>query len=274
MKTQKSTFSHLFVFLLCINCACHYDHGIAPLPGKLRVQVAFRGTAPENTQGIYLVVAPYFPPHAINELYHSPNSLSIDQDTVVTEIDLPYGKYEAFGLWWYSKDTKSNLADIFNMPHDGNTGLPIGFVLTPSQSVVDMYLNADWNQMHRDAAIKGTITFKGSFPDNTLATAVAAFKFKPIYDIHYLVWLKSVDFAIDPDKEVHHFTLPVRHGNIGYIAVFWLADHAPLTEIQIVGSYKDPETQQEGKFSIAEGDTIRDVDIYVDWSTHLHGETD
>ena len=78
---------------------CDVDHGLAPLPGKLALTVHFINEAPSNTQGIYLMVAPEFPPHAINELYNSPNSLPIDRDSVYTEIVLPYGHYEACLLY-------------------------------------------------------------------------------------------------------------------------------------------------------------------------------
>ena len=246
---------------------CHMDHGIEPLPGALHVRVAFRNEPPENTQGIYLIVAPKFPPHAINELYQSPNSISIDDDTVDAVIELPYGHYEAYGIWWYGNDLKSNLADILEMPYSHTTGLTATLDITPEEPVVERQLLANWDRVKRDAFIKGTISFIGDAPENTRLVAIAAFDYKPVEVVQYLAWLKSVDFSIDINDNPHDYTLPVRHGFIGYIAMFWLAEQAGLNEIKIVGSYKNPNNPDaDGWVFISEGQTVTGVDVTVDWS--------
>ena len=245
---------------------CDIDHGLAPLPGKLVATVYFRGMPPDNTEGIYLVVMPKFPPHAINELYMSPNSLPIDKDTVVTEMDLPFDHYEAVSLWWYSTETKSNLADILALPLDaGNYLLPLSFDITEENPVDTVELFANWGRVDRDAAIEGTIYFNGPFPENTLATAVAAYKYKPEENVHYLVWLKSIDFSIDSNP--YHYRLPLRHGNVDYLAVFWLPEKANLTDFRTLGFYQDPNNpEQPGKISIGDNETVSGIDIYADWT--------
>ena len=264
---MKQLWLIFLVLILLFQSGCDVDHGLAPLPGKLKTRVAFRGTPPENTQGVYLIVAPEFPPHAINELFQSPNSLPTNQDTVWTEIDLPYGHYEAFGLWWYSKDTRSNLADILTMPFDGVTQEPIGFDVTPDQPVVEKVLNANWNNMKRDAELKGTVHFEGDFPENTDIIAVAAFTYQPTTAIQYLVWMKSIDITIIPGVKSHQFVLPVKSGFIGYIAVFWLAENAALTDVQIVAEARDPDDETElWEKTIAANQTIDDIQIHVDWN--------
>jgi hypothetical protein len=242
------------------------DHGLAPLPGKLKVKAIFRGEPPENTQGIYLMVAPQFPPHAINELYQSPNSLPVGQDTIYAEIDLPYGHYDAYALWWYSKDSKSNLADILELPLDPfNQLLPLGFDLSPEKPVVEKVLYPSWKRVRRTATIKGTIYFNGDFPPNTLATAVAAFELKPVESIHFLVMLKSIDFSID--KNPYTYTLPVHHGLTEYIAVFWLGENSSLLDFETIGVFSDPQDPGTPEtLNIKEGETVEGIDIYADWS--------
>lgn len=256
------------IIILCaglLSLSCDMPHGIAPLPGKIRAKIYFYGTAPENTQGIYLTVTPDFPPHAINELYQSPNSLPIDQDTVVTEMELPYGHYDAISLWFYSKDTKSNLADILAIPLDPISLYPIGFDLTAENPVVEMELFANWATVDKNAAIEGTIRFNGPFPKNTLATAVAAYLFEPTERIHYLVWMKAIDFSIDTNP--YKYRLPVRNGLVSYIAVFWLPERADLTDFRTLGIYEDPNNPgSPGKLSLKKGQTITGIDIYADWS--------
>jgi len=263
---MKRFFLFIFLFILLIQFACDLDHGLSPQPGKLQVEVTFKGDPPKDTQGVYLIVAPQFPPHAINELFQSPNSLPTNQDTVMTEIDLPYGEYEACGLWWYSKDTRSNLADILDMPFDLMTGRPIGFTLSPEQPVVQRTLRVYWDYMLRDATIKGTVHFTGNFPENTDVVAIAAYMPRPRTTVHYLVYLKAIDITVETGVKEHHFTLPVPSGSIEYIAVFWLPEKSPLYEIQIISEYMDPDDPEKpGRLLLDPEETEEDIDIFVDW---------
>lgn len=247
---------------------CEVDYGLTPLPGKLALTVRFLNEPPEDTEGIYLMVAPDFPPHAINEVYHSPNSLPIHQDTVYTEMALPYGHYDALALWWYSKKTETNLADVLAIPIDiGTEFRPLGFNITREDPVFDLELIANWRKVDRDAAIEGDIHFNGPFPANTEAVAVAAFKRKPEKSVDYLIQLKSLDFSIDEGENPYHFRLPVRSGSVNFIAVFWLPSRAALTAFQTVGIYQDPEHPgQAGSLSLDSGETATGIDIFADWS--------
>lgn len=248
--------------------ACEADHGLEPLPGQLNLTVYFRNEPPPNTQGIYLMVTPQFPPHAINEVYHSPNSLPIDQDTVFHQIVLPYGHYDGLALWWYSKDVESNLADVLAIPIDYTSELrPLGFDITPEDPIVDIKLVANWDKVNRDAAIEGTINFDGPFPENTQVVAVAAFKIEPDDPIDYLIHLKSIDFSIDKDENPYHYRLPVRSGSVNYVGVYWLPDRGGLNDFQPVAAYMDPDDPTKpGRLRPQPGDVLKGIDIDVDWS--------
>jgi hypothetical protein len=247
-----------------VSISCDFNHGIAPLPGKIRATIYFYGEPPENTEGIYMTVTPTFPPHAINELYQSPNSLPIHEDTVVTEMELPYGHYDAMSLWFYSEDTKSNLADILSIPLNSQTLYPIDFNITEENPVVEMEMFANWATVDKNAAIEGTVTFNGPFPKNTLATAVAAYLYEPTEGIHYLVWLKAIDFSIETNP--YKYRLPVRNGTVSYIAVLWLPERADLTAFRTLGVYQDPNNPgTPGKLRLKKGETKTGIDIYADW---------
>ncbi|HDQ45287.1 MAG TPA: hypothetical protein ENN17_07315 [bacterium] len=257
-----------FVLLsgLLILPVCDIDHGIAPLPGKLSVQVFFLNKeVPEQTQGVYLFVAPVFPPHAINELFLSPNSIPLDNDTVMAEIVLPYGHYEAVGLWWYSTLTESNLADVFTLKL-GPDFLPYQFDITPEKPHHEIELFANLDRVNRESSLEGTITFNGPFPPNTLATAVAAFQHVPQRDVEYYVWLESIDFSVDSNP--FHFRLPVRsRRRIRYIAVFWLGEKMGLHELRMLGFYENPDVPgTPGEFLPRTGETLTGVDIQADWA--------
>jgi hypothetical protein len=129
-----------------------------------------------------------------------------------------------------------------------------------------MELYASWEKVNRDAYIEGVVNFNGPFPENTLATAIAAYRYKPEAKVHYLVYLKSIDFSIN--KRPYPFKLPVRHGEVEYLTVVWLPEHSNLTEFHEVGVYKDPKNPNAaGKFSLKAGQTVSNVNIDVDWST-------
>jgi len=249
-----------------IALGCSDDHGIAPLPGRLGVDVIFlQEQIPENTQGVYLFVAPVFPPHAINELYLSPNSLPLDRDTVHTEIVLPYGHYEAVGLWWFNTETVSNLADVFTLKIDSDF-LPWEFDLDSEHPSIRTELYANLKRVERDATLKGTITFNGPFPANTLATAIGAYIKKPESKVDYLIYLESMDFSIDENP--YDFELPVTSRfEVKYLAVFWLSDRSGLDDFKTLGFYQDPEAPgQPGSIRLQPNQTVIGLDIAADWS--------
>lgn len=261
----KYVVSALAAVLFLLGCSS--DHGLSPQPGRLVVDVFFRGTPPANTQGIYLIVAPQFPPHAINELHHSSNSLPIDRDSVRTVIDLPYGHYDAISLWWYSKETKSNLADILALPlaKDSLAGFkPVGFDLSSSRPSDYIKLYPDWNKVNRDASLEGTIYFNGPFPKNTLATAIAAYSYTPDSNLEYLTYMKSIDFSINENP--YHYKLPIRSGAINFLVVLWLPERANLADFARLGFYQDPASPgQPAKLRIKSGETRTGLDIHANW---------
>ena len=256
----------VLLLVLMITLSCQVEQGLEPLPGKVAVTINFYSDPPKDTQGIYFMVAPEFPPHAINEMYLSPNSLPIDQATVYTELALPYGHYEAMALWWYSKETEANLADVLAIPINPLTLEPSKFDITPEQPVFEYRLPVNWDKVKRNARIEGTVLFKGDFPQNTDITAVVAFQRKPERPVDYLLFLKSIDFSIETGTRRYDYSLPVGAGSVGYIAVFWLPQRAGLAEFQVVGEYMDPDNpEQYGRVVPDSGETISGLDITVDW---------
>jgi hypothetical protein len=213
-------------------------------------------------------VTPQFPPHAINELYHSSNSLPIDRDSVRAVIDLPYGHYDAISLWWYSNETKSNLADVLELPVIQDTSgiwKPMGFDLSKSSPSGYVKLYPDWNKVNRDASLEGTITFNGPFPKNTLATAIAAYAYEPKSNVEYLTYLKSIDFSIGTNP--YKYKLPIRSGTVSYLVVLWLPERSDLTGFTELGFYQDPANPGTPlRLKIKSGETRTGLDISADWS--------
>ena len=265
MRNLYTLFFTPIIFIIVL-FSCKSEHGVAPLPANLGVDVIFLNEQiPENTEGVYLFVAPEFPPHAINELFLSPNSLPLGNDTVHTEMVLPYGHYEAVGLWWFNKETESNLADVFTLKIDQNF-LPYEFDVSEENPRHDIELYANLNRVDRDATIEGTITFNGPFPENTLITAIAAYVRKPDKKVEYLVYLKSMDYSVDSNP--FHYKLPVRsNSSVTYLAVFWLSERSGLDDFKTLGFYEDPNNPgQPGVVKLKKNGTVTGYDIQADWS--------
>ena len=258
-------FNIIIVLLLLFSCS--NDHGLAPLRGRLGVNVIFlQDRPPENTEGVYLFVAPKFPPHAINELYLSPNSLPLEQDTVYTEMALPFGRYEAVGLWWYNKETNSNLADVVTLKLDEKLQ-PYAFDVNEQESNHEIELWANLNRVDRDATIEGTIHFNGPIPKHTLVIGVAAYLKRPVDKVEYLVYLMSMDFSVDNNP--YHYQLPVKSkaGSVKYLVVLWLPERAGLDSFQELGFYHDPENPGEpGSIRLQPNTVVSGYDIYADWN--------
>ncbi len=267
-KISKIFIVILFVLTGIGFLVCTSDHGLAPLPGRLDVQLIFlNDEIPENTEGVYLFVAPEFPPHAINELHLSPNSIPLDNDTVWTTMYLPYGYYEAMGLWWFNEETESNLADVFSINLDfSNPNYLYQFELTDETPVHQAKFIADLNRVDRDANLEGTIHFNGPFPENTLATAIAALVREPEESIEYFIYLQSLDFSVNSNPT--QFSLPIKsRTKIRYLAVFWLSDRSGLDDFKTIGFYEDPDNPGEpGVLTAQKDETISGIEIYADWS--------
>lgn len=265
----RYVFLCLLPILFLLSCS-NDDHGIAPLPGALELQLKFYSKQiPEDTQGVYLFVAPKFPPHAINEMFMSPNSLPLGQDTIYTTMNLPYGHYEAIGLWWYNKKTISNLADAYNLKSVAriDTQYVYQFDITKEEPVHSTDMWVDLRQMNRDAFIEGTITFNGPFPKDTYAVAIAAYHSRiPTAKIDYLALLESMDFSIGENP--YHYKLPIKSSNrIVYLVVFWLSETGGLDDFQTLGFYQDPKKPGiPGEIKLKSGKTATGIDILADWN--------
>ncbi len=262
---MKYVYLLLTLFISSIFLSCGDNHGIEPLPGRLDLNIYFSTEdIPENTEGVYLFVAPQFPPHAINEMFLSPNSLPLGEDTVITSMELPYGHYQAIGLWWYNKNTVSNLADLFTLKFN-NELLPYEFDITENAPVHQTDLWANLERVDRDASIEGTIYFDRAFPDSTLLTAVAAYSQRPTNDLEHLIYLKSMDFSVDENP--FHYKLPIKGpAIIKYVVVLWLSDRSGLDDFKTVGYYVDPvDSTSPGTLRLRQDQTATDIDIHADW---------
>lgn len=272
---MKKLLRYITLIGLALLFACSDNNGIEPVPGRLDLEVKFwEEGIPDNTEGIYLFVAPEFPPHAINEMFLSPNSLPLTGETTVqTSIDLPYGHYEAIGLWWYNKSTESNLADLFTLKIESYINdqnqlefRPFEFDLTPEEPVLQTDLRADLNRVDRDASVQGTINFNDDFPANTLATAIGAYSRVPVRPIDYLIYLKSMDYSIDENP--FQFNLPVNSQvDIAFLGVFWLSDRSGLDDFKTLGFYEDPDNPgQPMSIHLTPNTDVTGINIDADWS--------
>jgi len=281
MKTPRVKFRIVF-FLFC--CAglfifhhfnCRIDHGLEPIYSKIGGKIFFNGEIPRYTDEVRAVVVKEFPPKSVNQLLFS-DMIPYQQDTADYEIYLPEGTYDMVAVIWKEHNRSWNISDIIGL----YGGTFVGDILIPTfkpvtvpheYAVLDTIdIEANFNRVNRDAAIEGTVTFVGQWPENSGAIGVGAFREIPEKGNFIDYYFKSVyiDYGVATFVEKDDYLLRVHGGDtLKCIAVLWIDNTFDLTTIQDIGFYKDPQhPDQPGTVIVPKDSTLTGIDITVNFS--------
>jgi len=259
--------------------SCEINHGLSPDLGTIRGRIIFQhrtGTVLKQTDEIRVAVSHRFPPTEFTELITGPPIDKWAGDTVRYELVVPFGTYEILGVVWKGKGKPWNLSDVLGYYHKGLNLLPEPVTVTRENPVADSVdVWADFAFVIRDALITGTITYEGNWPPETEIMGIGAFTFVPDpNNVWTLLNVSSAKIGIPTFVPSYVYTLPVSAGTYRYIGVFWKAKGSPLTAIKHLGFYEDPQHPgQPGTLVVAKGDTLRNIDIHVDFSNFQPGGT-
>ena len=262
------------IILTYLNCSI--DHGLEPIHSKIGGKIFFQGDAPSGTDEIRVAVIKDFPPRAINELFFS-DQIPFAEDTVAWEIYMSPGRYAAVVVVWKEKRQSWNLSDIIGL-HGGTfigdmlipTYLPV--TIPDEMSVIDdIDIQANLNRVNRDAAIEGTVTFTGEWPENTGIVGIGAFVDipEPGNLIDYFFKNVALDYTVPPFVPEYTYRLRVAStlGTLGYISVIWIDKTFDLTSIKDIGFYRDPENPDlPGSVPLAQNATSGGIDITVNFN--------
>jgi hypothetical protein len=251
---------------------CRIDHGLEPVNSKIMGNLFFHGAIPRYTDEVRVAVLKTFPPSDIAELLFSEKIAAL-VDTVAYEIYLPPGTYAMVAAIWKAHNEPWNLSDIIGLYGGffiGDQLVPIfqSVTLEDNYTVLDSIdIETNLNRVNRDSKIEGTVTFKGSWPDNTGVIGVGAFTGIPAQGDYIDYYLKNVDidytlpvFVNSADYQLRvHSTDTLR-----YIAVLWIDNTYDLTTIRDIGFYTDPgDSTQPGTVTAPADSTLYGVDIQV-----------
>ncbi len=265
----------LWLCILLTYLHCNIDHGLEPIQSKIGGKIFFQGDVPPRTDEVRVAVIKDFPPRAINELFFS-DQITVAEDTVAWETYMPSGRYAAVVVVWKEKKQSWNLSDIIGL----YGGTFVGDMLIPTYlpvtipdetSVIDTVdIQANLNRVNRDAAIEGTVTFTGQWPENTGIVGIGAFVDTPEPGnlIDYFLKNVALDYTVPPF--VPEFTYRLRvassFGTLKYISVLWIDASFDLTSIKDIGFYRDPENPDlPGSVPLTYNMTTSGIDITVNF---------
>ena len=246
--------------------ACQVDHGLAPMKSKIVGKVIFVDKLPPNTDQVQVAVARTFPPKALLELGLS-GPLPFWQDTVDFEILLPLGHYEAVGVLWKEKGRTWSISSILGLYTRRNSLLPQAVDLTEEHPVQDsVIIYADPNLIARGAFLQGTVHYVGEWFSDIELVVLAAFPVIPEEQVDYLT-ARGFDMTRPVGVQEDDFVLDVTPDTLRYIAVYSISQEAGSFKFRELGVYEDPDHPgQPGTVVVAKGDTVKGIDITVDFS--------
>lgn len=261
-----------FTTLFLIN-NCTIDHGLSPLQGRIKGKIFFLNRTSEvlnKTDQIRVAVAKSFPPTEFTELITTGPLPKWEGDTIHYELVVPFGTYNILGIVWKGKSAPWNLSDVIGYYREGLDLLPATIEVSEENPIVEpIDLFADFRLVVREALVTGTIFYEGAWPEETEIIGIGAFTEIPNpNNIFSLLNVSSAKIGIPIFVPSYQYTLPVGAGTYKYIGLFWKAKNTPFTDIRYLGFYSDPGDHQiPGTVTVTKGDTIRDIDMHVDFTT-------
>ncbi|HEX9652432.1 MAG TPA: hypothetical protein VGA99_01875 [bacterium] len=261
----------VLIFHACDNFGIDANY----IKGTIRGEIVLNQPVPSNTDEIRVAVTKNYPPSDIINLIFS-GPLPFNADTLVASQNIPYDlqvpldDYEAVFAIWKEKDQSFNPADIIGLYGDLQLAQPIPIATTAAEPVVSSVdIAIDFAKVQRTAKIEGRITYVGAWPANTAAVAIFAFFEVPqVLPDDFIRYLGAFEILpTDPTLQQYDFRLRVPPGTYKYLAVFWLAQGAPLLDFKTLGFYRSPPVpEQPGEVTVGNNETITGIDISADFS--------
>jgi hypothetical protein len=276
-------FTPLLLLLLLLGGGCSYDHGVDPIPYRVKGMVIFDDVLPPwYVREARIALAKKFPPEnlATDLIYSDPlqfnrDSSRVGPDTLHYELVVDPGHYPAAGVLWRKSGAAWDIANILGVYGiDFNTGSlsPQPIVINDAQPIADsVNVYATWDLTKRDAIIEGDITFTGEWPQGPEGTEIVALAFFPIVPKTQLDFLsvKALDINVPLFRqEPFHYRTAVGSGDYKFIALFWKGKKTSIFDIRTIGFYHCPnDLLRPRPVQVAANETKSGIDFSVDFST-------
>ncbi len=250
MKSQIQRCLFAFTFFLLFGGGCSYDHGLDPVPYRIKGTIIFEGAPPPfYVREARLVVAKKVPPENFttdvilsDPLPFNRDELNTAPDTVHYEVVVGPGTYAITAILWRRESQAWNIANIlglYGVDFTKQEFAPKEVMIDQNRPVADSVdIRAFWQFSKRDASIGGTINFKGGWRDDTDFFVLGFYSEIPRSQFDYLNF-SSFQFILQRAPVASYaYSAAVNSGKYKFIALFWKGKTTNLADIRAIGFYR------------------------------------
>lgn len=257
---------------LTLMAACQVDHGLYPVNYEIRGKVIFfAGQPPTNTDRVEVFALKEFPPKDPQNLLYAGQSGPLDytkNDSVDYVISVSPTSYDLVAVVWKEKGSGWSLTGLMGIYTGGiNFFLPAPVAVSKEHPVAEgVNIFANWEVVSKDAAISGTIRYRGQWPKETAMVLVAVYRAQPTSEFQYLLF-ENVDYSQPVFVDSSSYRLKVGAGVYNYVVLFLVPKKmSGLGDLVTLGYYRDPsDPSRPGAVSVKSGSEAAGVDIVVDF---------
>jgi hypothetical protein len=250
MKSKISQHLLVLTFLLLSAGGCNYDHGLDPVPSRIKGMIIFEGGPPPfYVREARLVVAKKVPPEnfTTDVILSDPLPFNRDAshtgpDTVHYEVVVEPGTYAITALLWRREGQAWNIANIlglYGVDFAKQQFTPKEIVIDSGHPVADSVdVHAYWLFTMRDANISGTINFKGAWHADTDFFVLGFYSEIPRSQFDYLNFSSFLFVLQRAPVASYSYSAAVNSGKYKFIALFWKGKTTNLADIRAIGFYR------------------------------------
>jgi hypothetical protein len=273
--------------------SCEYDHGVDPIRTKIKGSVIFTGAFPQNVIGFRsearLVIVKKLPPENLTtDVISEPLPFNRFKDpsvndTVNYELLVEPGVYPIAGILFRPSGEALNIANIMGLylKITPNFTIDTRIEVNEPPGVEGVNIFANWDLARRDAAISGTINFKGPWRHDTNFFVLACYSNIPKNSLEFFTeWIlagKAAFQLIFQSTPVNSLPYTVRvnsqlgdstaFGKYKFTSLFWIGKNTSLADIRAIGFYRCDGDSTLPRFAATVKDsTTSGIDFSADFS--------
>jgi len=268
MKSQISKPLLGLTLLLLPGGGCDYDHGIDPIPYRIKGAITFVGRPPDwwYIREVRIAAVKKFPLENLTTDLVFSDPLPISRDTSSAAQTIPYelvaspGTYPLIGLLWRQNDSGWNVGNLLGIYGIALSRGEFNFKevgVSEARPVADSVdIEAYWPfAIRRDANISGTIKFDGQWRDDTDFLILGSYLKTPKNSSDFLIEILNgralfqIIFQRTPIASYRYnigVNSAIDGGEYKFLALFWKGKNASPLDMRAIGLYHCPEDSLPG----------------------------
>jgi hypothetical protein len=281
MKLTPFRVLPLLVIAPLLWSGCGSDHGIDPIPYRIKGSIVFfNGPPPFYVREVRIAAVKKLPPENLttdlifsDPLPFSRDSSRVAPDTVNYEIVVDPGEYLVTGLLWRRSGESWDISNILSLYIDLAKFTFKEIAITPDSPVADnVDMIADWGLAKRDASISGTINFKGGWRDDTDFFVLGFYPIIPNPGTDFINFKAFKIILQRAPLDTYSYSAAVDSGRYKFIALFWKGKNTGIDGIRAIGFYRCPNDSMMSKeVVVGLSQPVTGKDFEADFSTLPEG---